>query len=132
MDISTIEKVKKSFMVGDIFDRILVNSIKISRNDDKIGKKIKKENELLTDLIDEIWDKKIDDKLLNQYRESLHGVLQQQWDLLDIVFDLNESELRRGKCAILAQELNIKRVHWKNEINILFGSVVENKFYGKT
>ena len=57
-------------------------------------------------------------------------VLEDQWRVLDLIRDKTSTNEERGKNAVKAQDINIKRVELKNKINFLCGSFVEYKKYG--
>ena len=115
---------------GEIVDKFLVNSIKIEKIKDDGIEELISNNNSIKKVIDE-WSFDCDKEKLNFYTNSLLGVLQEQWNYLDIVLNKNEDIKKRMEHALLAQNLNVDRVHWKNKINTLVGCSQEIKKYGE-
>jgi len=124
-----LELFRRIMTAGDLVDRLLINQIKIQRfrDADKI-KVLQEENQYLNQALDILRTQSVD---FNQAQyelclNELDGVLREQWDQLEIVHEASE---RSGEAAVKSQLLNVDRVHWKNQINHLFGSSQELKDY---
>lgn len=126
MDISTLKKILPT---GDLADRLMINKIKIHNIPEKADI-ISEESKILQEIFD-VLTSDCDQVLLSTYMQSLYEVLQKQWDALDGVRDPLLTIAEIGGMAILAQDLNVERVMWKNMINSLSNSFIEYKKYGK-
>jgi hypothetical protein len=127
MDDTTIRKILSA---GDIADRLMINKLKIEHIPSK-AVVIQEENYALEVALRYLADH-VDQDMLFSYMQNLLSVLRRQWDLLDRLRDAAISDEERGRCAVEAQDANIERVAWKNKINVLAGSFVEHKQYGKS
>jgi len=124
-----LELFRRIITAGDLADRLLINQIKIERfrDADKI-RQLWEENQYLEQALD-ILRAQVVDFDQAQYEmclSKLKAVLYEQWDQLEIV---HEGNRRSGEAAVKSQLLNVDRVHWKNQINYLFGSSQELKDY---
>ena len=124
-----LELFRRIITAGDLADRLLINQIKIERfrDADKI-RQLWEENQYLEQALD-ILRAQVVDFDQAQYKmclSKLKAVLYEQWDQLEIV---HEGNRRSGEAAVKSQLLNVDRVHWKNQINYLFGSSQELKDY---
>ncbi len=116
--------------IGEIVDKFLINIIKIEKIGNSKTKELVSNNMVLKKVIDDFVLNCDKDKL-DLYINSLTDILEKQWDYLDVSLDDGEGIQKRMKYALMAQELNIDRVYWKNKINNICGYSQEIKRYGK-
>lgn len=123
---------KKILSIGDLVDSLLINNIKlrkIKNISEKDRDSLHTKNQTIISIM-KLFDIDINDELLKDLMNEFTAVLEEQWNILDKVHDLNLSESERGKYAMLAQQVNISRVSIKNKINELWNFDKEVKSYG--
>tara|TARA_Y100000310_G_scaffold121149_1_gene119960 strand:+ start:1793 stop:2218 length:426 start_codon:yes stop_codon:yes gene_type:complete len=125
-------KLLKVLSVGDLSDRLLINLIKIKNIGGECICSLKEEIDILRDVISYFTSELSSDDMreFKEVESELMCVLEDQWRVLDLIRDKTSTNEERGKNAVKAQDINIKRVELKNKINFLCGSFVEYKKYG--
>lgn len=122
------ELIKRVIAVGDLFERMLINQIKMEHLKEDQHVQLRSANAAIELVLSQLVE---DLSVFDEDKNDLSDVLRRQWSFLDKAYDTSLAAEVRGHNALQAQNINFERMRHKNAINKKAGSNIELKSYGK-